>query len=74
MAGGAADRHPARAGAAGVLAIVQILAHLRYFLQLDLKTSPRENLLALAFAAVPIFPMLGGNLWIMLDPHTRMTG
>ena len=57
-----------------VLAVVQVVVHLRYFLHLDLKTSPRENLLALAFAAVLIFLMVGGSLWIMLDLHTRMTG
>jgi cytochrome o ubiquinol oxidase subunit IV len=57
-----------------ILAIVQILVHLRYFLHLDLKISPRENLLALAFAAILIFLMVGGSLWIMLDLHTRMMG
>ena len=57
-----------------VFALVQVLVHLRYFLHLDLKSTPRENLLALAFAAVLIFIMIGGSLWIMLDLNARMMG
>ena len=55
-----------------VLALVQVVVHLRYFLHLDLKSTPRENLLALAFAAVLICIMIGGSLWIMLDLNARM--
>ena len=53
-------------------AIIQILVHLKYFLHLDLTDTPRENLLALAFAAILIFLMVGGSLWIMFDLHHRM--
>jgi cytochrome o ubiquinol oxidase operon protein cyoD len=53
-------------------AIAQVLVHLRYFLHLDLTTTPRENLLAIAFAAVLILIMVGGSLWIMFDLHARM--
>jgi cytochrome o ubiquinol oxidase operon protein cyoD len=53
-------------------AVVQILVHLRYFLHLDLTHTPRENLLALCFAAVLICIMIGGSLWIMFDLHRRM--
>jgi hypothetical protein len=42
------------------------------FLHIDLATTPRENLLALAFAAVLIFLMVGGTLWIMLGLNARM--
>jgi len=55
-----------------VLAIIQILVHLRCFLHLDLTSTPRENLLAFSFAAVLIFIMVGGSLWIMFDLHHRM--
>jgi cytochrome o ubiquinol oxidase operon protein cyoD len=55
-----------------VLALVQVVVHLRYFLHLDLRSTPRENLLALAFAAVLICIMIGGSLWIMLDLNARM--
>lgn len=55
-----------------VLAIVQVVVHLRYFLHIDLKATPRENILVMAFAAVLIFIMVGGSLWIMLDLNARM--
>ena len=56
----------------GVAAIVQILVHLRYFLHLDLKSTPRENIVAIVFAAILIFIMVGGSFWIMFDLHHRM--
>jgi len=55
-----------------ILALVQVVVHLRYFLHIDLKSTPRDNLLALAFAAVLICIMIGGTLWIMLDLNARM--
>ena len=56
-----------------VAAVIQILVHLHYFLHLDLTSTPRENLLAIAFAAILIFMMIGGSLWIMFDLHHRMS-
>jgi len=55
-----------------ILAVVQVLVHLRFFLHIDLKETPQDNLLALAFAALLIFIMVGGSLWIMLDLNARM--
>jgi len=55
-----------------ILAVVQVVVHLRFFLHLDLKSTPRENVLALSFAVVLICIMIGGSLWIMLDLHERM--
>jgi cytochrome o ubiquinol oxidase operon protein cyoD len=57
-----------------ILAVVQVVVHLRYFLHIDLKSTPHDNLLALGFAAVLIFLMVGGTLWIMLDLNARMMG
>jgi cytochrome o ubiquinol oxidase operon protein cyoD len=54
-------------------AIIQIIVHLRYFLHLNLTDKPRESLLALCFAGILIFIMVGGSLWIMFDLHHRMT-
>lgn len=54
------------------LAVIQVLVHLRYFLHLDFKHTPRENLVTLAFTAVLIVIMIGGSLWIMFDLHHRM--
>ena len=56
-----------------VAAVLQVLVHLRFFLHLDLATTPRENLLAIAFTAILIFIMVGGSLWIMVDLHSRMS-
>ncbi len=53
-------------------AIIQIVVHLKYFLHLDLTDTPRASLLALCFAAILIFLMVGGSLWIMFDLHHRM--
>lgn len=55
-----------------ILAVIQVAVHLRFFLHIDLKETPRENLIALAFAALLIFVMVGGSLWIMLDLNARM--
>ena len=56
----------------GFAAVIQVLVHLRYFLHLDLTNTPRENLVAIVFAAILIFIMVGGSFWIMLDLHRRM--
>ena len=55
-----------------VAALVQVLVHLRFFLHLNLSTTPRENIFAIAFAAVLIAIMVGGSLWILFDLHYRM--
>ncbi len=55
-----------------VAALLQILVHLRFFLHIGLRSTPRENLVAMAFAAVLILFMVGGSLWIMIDLHRRM--
>ena len=57
----------------GVAAVIQVLVHLRYFLHLDLTSTPRENLLAIVFTAILIFLMVGGSFWIMLDLNHRMS-
>ncbi len=56
----------------GVAAVIQVVVHLRCFLRLDLTSTPRENLLAILFAAILIFIMVGGSFWIMFDLHRRM--
>ena len=56
----------------GIAAVLQVLVHLRFFLHINFTTTPRENILALAFTAVLIFLMVGGSFWIMFDLHQRM--
>lgn len=55
-----------------IAAVLQILVHLGFFLHIGFRSTPRENLIALAFAAVLIFFMVGGTLWIMFDLYYRM--
>jgi cytochrome o ubiquinol oxidase operon protein cyoD len=55
-----------------IAAVLQILVHLHFFLHIDFTTTPKENLMALAFTAVLIFLMVGGSFWIMIDLHGRM--
>ena len=57
-----------------IAAIIQVFMHLHYFLHLNFTTTPCENLLALAFAAILIFIMVGDSIWIMFDLHYRMMG
>jgi cytochrome o ubiquinol oxidase operon protein cyoD len=52
-------------------AIVQIVVQLRYFLHIDFRQTPRENIMALLFAGFLILVMVGGSLWIMFDLHYR---
>jgi cytochrome o ubiquinol oxidase operon protein cyoD len=53
-------------------AVLQILVHLHFFLHINFTTTPKENLLAIAFTAILIFLMVGGSFWIMIDLHNRM--
>ncbi|TYC56366.1 cytochrome o ubiquinol oxidase subunit IV [Rhodobacterales bacterium] len=53
-------------------AVIQVLVHLVFFLHINLKSTPGENLFFLCFAAVLLFIMVGGSLWIMFDLHHRM--
>ncbi|WP_029061699.1 cytochrome o ubiquinol oxidase subunit IV [Labrenzia sp. DG1229] len=55
-----------------VAAVLQVVVHLVFFLHLNLRSTPAENLFFLGFAAVLIFIMVGGSLWIMMDLHHRM--
>ena len=55
-----------------VCAIIQVLVHMHYFLHLNWRSTPRENIMALLFACVLIFILVGGTLWIMFDLHYRM--
>lgn len=52
-------------------AVAQIVVQLRFYLHIDFRSTPRENLMALFFAAFLILVMVGGSLWIMFDLHYR---
>ncbi|OPH81935.1 cytochrome o ubiquinol oxidase subunit IV [Nitrobacter vulgaris] len=49
-----------------IAAVAQVVVHLRYFLHLDLKSSSQDKLIAFCFAAIVLFVLVGGTIWIML--------
>ncbi len=55
-----------------VLAIVQIVVHLRIFLHIDLSRQKREDLLMLLFTVLLLGIMAFGTLWIMSNLAVRM--
>ncbi len=55
-----------------IAAVVQILAHLRYFLHLDTSSAARWNVLALIFTLLIMVLFVGGTLWIMSSLNYRM--
>lgn len=56
----------------GAAAITQVVVHLRCFLDLDLKLSSQNKLIALCFAAVVLLIPVGGTLWIMFQLNYSM--
>jgi cytochrome o ubiquinol oxidase operon protein cyoD len=65
---------PRRAVLFGIFgaAIVQILAHLHYFLHLDTSSAARWNVLAVVFTLLIMILFVGGTLWIMSNLNYRM--
>lgn len=55
-----------------VLAIAQIIVHLRIFLHIDLTKQKREDLQLLLFSLLLLGIMALGTLWIMADLYQRM--
>jgi len=55
-----------------ILAILQILVHLRFFLHLNFGSSQKWNLQAILFTLFIIIIMVGGTLWIMNDLNGHM--
>jgi cytochrome o ubiquinol oxidase operon protein cyoD len=52
--------------------IVQIVAHLHYFLHLDSSSEASWNVLAMIFTVLIMILFVGGGIWIMRDLHHRM--
>ncbi len=55
-----------------VCGLAQLFVHLRYFLRLDFRPSSRHRLLAIGFAAIIVFLVVGGTAWITVSLHARM--
>ncbi|MFT4967245.1 MAG: cytochrome o ubiquinol oxidase operon protein cyoD [Candidatus Deianiraeaceae bacterium] len=55
-----------------VLAVVQILVQIFYFLHIGHEDKPRWNLISLVFALLIIFIVVAGSLWVMYNLNTNM--
>ncbi|QIB34641.1 cytochrome o ubiquinol oxidase subunit IV [Ancylobacter pratisalsi] len=58
--------------ALGLLAFIQALVHLRYFLHIDLARSHRDDLKLILFTVLILLLMVSGTIWILYDQHIRM--
>jgi len=56
----------------GVLGLVQIAVHVRYFLHVDLSPEKREELSLMVFSASLLVVMIAGMLWILFNMNARM--
>ncbi|SMF84615.1 cytochrome o ubiquinol oxidase operon protein cyoD [Tistlia consotensis] len=56
----------------GLLALVQIVVHFRFFLHIDLSRQKREDLQLILFSLLILLIMVGGTLWIIFDLYVRM--
>lgn len=59
-------------GGVAVLAVVQIMVHLYYFLHMNASSEQRWNVLAFAFTAVMVAIVVGGTLWVMYNANLNM--
>lgn len=55
-----------------LLAILQILVHMRYFLHLNFAASQRPKTLVLLFTLLILLIMVGGSYWVMSDLDRMM--
>ncbi|EHH69315.1 cytochrome o ubiquinol oxidase subunit IV [Gluconobacter morbifer G707] len=58
--------------ALAILAVVQIVVHLVFFLHLNTSTEQSWNLMCFIFAAVSVVVIIGGTLFIMHDTAINM--
>jgi cytochrome o ubiquinol oxidase operon protein cyoD len=56
----------------GLLALVQMVVHLRYFLHIDLSRQKREDLQLILFSALILMLMAGGTIWVLANLAERM--
>lgn len=56
-----------------VLGLIQIAAHFRFFLHIDLSRQKREDLHLILFSLLLLIIMAGGTIWIMYNLAGRMT-
>lgn len=60
--------------ALAVLAVIQLLIQMVFFLHLDRESKPRWNFTALTFAATVVLILVFGSIWIMNSLDSRHSG
>lgn len=55
-----------------VLAVVQIIVHLKYFLHLDFSPASRASTFAFLFSALIIVMVVGLSIWILYSANAMM--
>ncbi|MBB4513145.1 MULTISPECIES: cytochrome o ubiquinol oxidase subunit IV [Paraburkholderia] len=55
-----------------VLALVQIVVHLVFFLHLNTSSGQRWNVMALCYTAVAAIILIGGTVWVMHNVSMNM--
>lgn len=55
-----------------VLAIVQVVVHLKYFLHLDFSPASRASTFAFLFSALIIVMVVGLSIWILYSANAMM--
>ena len=60
--------------ATGVLALIQVICHFRFFLHVSLARQKREDLQLILFSTLLLLIMAGGTIWIMVNLAARMMG
>jgi len=58
--------------ALSVLAFVQIVVHLAFFLHVDMSAGQRWNVTALAYTALAALFLIGGTVWVMHNVSMNM--
>ncbi|CUW46671.1 cytochrome o ubiquinol oxidase subunit IV [Novacetimonas hansenii] len=59
-------------GAITLLAVVQIVVHLIFFLHMNGSSEQRWNIMAFAFTVVTVLILVGGTIFIMHDTSINM--
>lgn len=56
----------------GVLALIQLMVHLRFFLHIDRSKQKREDLDLILFTTLVVLIIVLGTTWILGNLHERM--
>ncbi|MEM7168788.1 MAG: cytochrome o ubiquinol oxidase subunit IV [Pseudomonadota bacterium] len=56
----------------GILGLVQLVVHLRYFLHIDRSRQKREDLDLVLFTSLVVLIIVLGTVWVLGDLATRM--